>query len=112
MKINFVYLVLFINLLCIVISLVEGAAAPKPVVNEKVAVRFAAGANPQKIADTLGFHNLGTIGNLKDYYLFQLRDEFAKTKVMIEERIQQLGRHPAVTWVEKQVIKERFKKPL
>jgi len=67
--------------------------------------------DPSDIARRNGFRNLGQVGNLEGFYLFELEEQHKRNAVRREESVDGLKNHPGVLWLEKQVLKERVHRP-
>jgi len=64
--------------------------------------------DPDQVAREHGFINLGQVGNLKNYFLFQAEEHQSKREA-IEQAAKRLAEHPGVLWMEKQA--ERYHAP-
>lgn len=74
------------------------------------AVELAPGADPNKVAESHGFTNLGPVGTLKNVYLFHMQDGRKRSDDGTEEDYPHISTSPHVSWFEKQVAKMRFKR--
>eukprot|EP01100_Stratorugosa_tubuloviscum_P012584 TRINITY_DN6012_c2_g2_i1.p1 TRINITY_DN6012_c2_g2~~TRINITY_DN6012_c2_g2_i1.p1 ORF type:complete len:159 (-),score=66.08 TRINITY_DN6012_c2_g2_i1:109-585(-) len=81
--------------------------------NNKWVVKITNG-NVDEIANNCGFQNLGsiTIGNLKDFYLFQLKEESRITRQLAETFIKKLESHENIDWFEEQKPRSRIHRPI
>jgi subtilisin family serine protease len=100
-------IVLFGALLC---SAFEGNVEHTNPTHERAtnhwAVEVAPGIDPDKLAASHGYVNLGPVGNLKDTYLFHKN---ANTRVVGVPHVP-LHKSPHIKWAENQVSKKRFRR--
>eukprot|EP01098_Paradermamoeba_levis_P000186 TRINITY_DN1019_c0_g1_i4.p1 TRINITY_DN1019_c0_g1~~TRINITY_DN1019_c0_g1_i4.p1 ORF type:complete len:111 (-),score=37.77 TRINITY_DN1019_c0_g1_i4:120-452(-) len=74
----------------------------------KFAVNLKEDQNADQFAASHGFVNLGQIGALKGYYLFQLHSDHQRAKRDVQlDKISALQTSPHVLWMEEQVPKQR-----
>lgn len=78
----------------------------------RFAVRLRRNANPDKLANQLGYTNMGRIGSLEDYYLFIGHHIAKRSLEPHDESHRSLGDHNHVEWFEQQHVKRRIKRDL
>lgn len=65
-----------------------------------------------RVAQTNGYTNLGQIGSLENYYLFEHRRLMKRSTSQARHHHTKLRHEPEVLWVEQQVIRKRVKRDL
>ncbi|XP_064106409.1 furin-like protease 2 isoform X1 [Macrobrachium nipponense] len=84
---------------------------PGDVFHNQFAVHIPEGANAaQEIASTHGFSNLGQIGSLENYYLFEHPHVHKRSAEPSDHHHETLSSDPRVMWVEQQKEKKRVKR--
>lgn len=78
----------------------------------RFAVRIKRNANPDELAEQLGYTNMGRIGSLEDYYLFIGHHIAKRSLEPHDESHQSLREHDHVEWFEQQHVKKRVKRDL
>lgn len=74
------------------------------------AVEVAPGVNPDELAASHGFTNLGPVGSLKNMYLFHKSTH--KRVTITEKGFPSIHKSPHVKWAQNQVSKKRFLRSL
>lgn len=74
------------------------------------AVEVAAGVNADDLAASHGFINLGTVGSLKNVYLFH--KDTQKRVNIVDDDLPSIHESPHVKWAENQVSRKRFLRAL
>lgn len=87
----------------------DGAKQNKIFTN-RFAVKVKRGANPDELARSLGFTNMGRIGSLEDYYLF-IGHHIVKRSTEQHET-KHFEDHEHILWSEQQHVKRRVKRDM
>lgn len=91
---------------------IESLSKPNRIYTNRFAVRLKREANPDELAKSLGYMNMGRIGNLEDYYLFIGHHVNKRSIEPHEESRKNLEDHGHVEWFEQQHVKRRIKRDL
>ena len=87
-------------------SKANNSPADTAIVTDTWAVQVLPGTDPDVLARSLGAKNLGQIGSLTDYYLFQLAGSDTNT----DSATSSLSAQGQVIWFEQQVARQQNKR--
>ena len=78
--------------------------------HNQFAVELDANSDPDQIANSHGFVNLGQIGSLDNHFLFEHSRIHKRSIQKNQEHFEKLENHPEIKWVEQQKELKRSKR--
>ncbi|XP_073971450.1 furin-like protease 2 isoform X2 [Rhodnius prolixus] len=91
-------------------NIVEMVTSAGLIFTNEFAVRLEPTADPDAIAARHGFRNLGQIGSLRGYYLFEHPRVHKRSLTPHQQHHKNLKNEPKVEWVKQQEVKRRTKR--